>query len=211
MVEPAFHFEFLPAQQRDLLNLLAEQSWLQPFYLAGGTALALHIGHRQSVDFDFFTLQDFQTRAMIAALQPLGAFELFSEAENTVNALLNEVRISFFTYRYPLIQPFHYYRQVAIADLRDIAAMKCEAISGRGSKKDFIDLAFLLRYLSLSEIFDLYEAKYGRAVSNHYHLLKSLVYFDDAEEQPMPRMSAPVSWEEIKQQILTMLKQAQVV
>lgn len=206
MVEPSLHLDILPEQQRALLDILAEQVWIEPFYLAGGTSLALHIGHRQSIDFDFFTQEDFRTRDIIKHVRRIGTFELFSEAENTINGLLNEVRLSFFTYTYPLVRKLLHYHQMGIADMLDTALMKLEAISGRGSKKDFIDFYFLLKYFSLEELFEKYEVKYGIAVSNHYHLLKSLVYFEDAESQPMPVMYTDVSWKNVKESIITEMK-----
>ncbi len=206
MDDISLHINILPEQQAALFEFLSGQAWIEPFYLAGGTCLALHIGHRQSIDFDFFTQEDFRTRSIIRKLQDTGNFELFSEAENTINGLLNEVRISFFTYTYPLVRPLHTYHRLALADMFEIALMKLEAISGRGSKKDFIDLYFLLCSFSFEEIFQGYEMKYGIAVSNHYHLLKSLVYFEDADAQPMPVMFDRISWEEIKKALVTEVK-----
>lgn len=202
----SLHVDILPEQQRMLFHVLARQSWIEPFYLAGGTGLALHIGHRQSIHFDFFTQEDFRTRDIIERLRSIGTFELFSEAQNTINGLLNEVRISFFTYTYPLICELHNYQCLTITDMFDIALMKLEAISGRGSKKDFVDLYFLLNYFSLEKIFQIYEVKYGRAISNHYHLLKSLIYFADAETQPMPVMYSQISWDNMKETIMAEVK-----
>jgi hypothetical protein len=200
------HIDILPEQQRTLFELLAQQSWIEPFYLAGGTALALYIGHRQSIDFDFFTRHDFQNRDLIEHLRSIGTFELFSEAQYTINGLVNEVRISFFRYPAPLLHTLLSYHRMTIANMLDIALMKLEAISGRGSKKDFIDLYFLLREFSLGQLFEGYQAKYGIAVSNHYHLLKSLAYFEDAESQPMPVMTTAISWKTIKEEIIAKIK-----
>lgn len=211
MVNTELHFEVLPEQQRILCDMLAEQPWMKPFYLAGGTALALHIGHRQSIDFDFFTQQDFRTREINEHVRTLGTYELFSEAENTIYGLLNDVRISFFTYKYPIISAFHRYRHLKIADMLDIALMKFEAISGRGSRKDFIDLYFLLNHFSLKKLFQDYEVKYGIAVSNHYHLLKSLIYFTDAESEPMPVIYTDVSWDAVKETIITEVKKTKFI
>lgn len=101
METSTLHMKILPEEQHTLFQSLAKQTWVEPFYLAGDTALALYLGHRQSIDFDFFTRKDFRTRTIIEHVQRLGTFELFSEAENTINGLVNDVRISFFTYRYP--------------------------------------------------------------------------------------------------------------
>lgn len=202
--------DILPKQQKILFDILAKQTWIAQFYLAGGTSLALQIAHRQSVDFDFFTENDFDNRHLIGKLRGLGRFELFNEAHNTINGILDDVRISFFKYDYPLLNTLHRHANIAVADMSDIALMKLEAISGRGSKKDFIDLYFLLRYFSLPDIFEKYPMKYGIEISNHYHLLKSMVYFEDAEHQPMPRMSENVSWEEIKKNIIAEVRQLSV-
>lgn len=79
------HFSVLPEHQKLLWDQLVRHQWIEPFYLAGGTSLALHIGHRQSVDFDFFTSRNFDTREIIGKLRNLGEFELFHEAGNTLN------------------------------------------------------------------------------------------------------------------------------
>lgn len=128
-------FEILPQDQKILLQQLKKSSWLKSFYLTGGTALALHFGHRQSVDFDFFSPQDFNNSEIINLLKNLGKFELFDQSINTVNGSLNGVKISFRGYKYQLLEkPFedNYFN---IAQIRDIAAMKIEAISSRGEKK----------------------------------------------------------------------------
>lgn len=173
---------------------------------AGGTALAIKIGHRQSIDFDFFTNNEFNTKGIINYLVELGNFELYNEAKNTINGLLNNVKISFFTYPYRLIRNPDSYLNLLIANIYDIALMKLEAISGRGSKKDFIDLFFLLKHFSLSELFKGYENKFGMAISNHYHLLKSLVYFEDAEHQLMPKMLINTDWENVKSTVINIVK-----
>ncbi len=198
--------EIFPARQKRLFDILSKQSWIEPFYLAGGTSLALQIGHRRSIDFDFFSNDDFSNREIIEFLRNFGNFELFSESDNTIVGVLNDVRISFFKYIYPLVNTPHKHFILSIADKFDIALMKLEAISGRGSKKDFIDLYFLLRHFSISEILEKYELKYGIEVSNHYHLHKSMVYFDDAERQPMPEMLEKVSWPDIKNHLISKFK-----
>jgi Nucleotidyl transferase AbiEii toxin, Type IV TA system len=204
-------FEGLPEPQKLLWDKLAQRPWPQPFYLAGGTALALHLGHRQSVDFDFFLPEEMNTHEIIENLRTLGTFELFHQSHHTLHGLLEQVRISFFTYQYPLLEELHPYLNLAIADLLDIALMKLEAIAGRGNKKDFIDLYFLLPYFSLTELFAQYPLKYGKPLNNHYHLLKSLVYFKDAELQPMPVMLVNLSWERVKQCIIAEVKKIKLI
>ena len=195
------HFEILPTEQKQLFDVLARQQWLRSFYLAGGTSLALHIGHRRSIDFDFFTRKDFDNRSVVQTLSGIGAFELFSRSPNTVDGSLNAVKVSFLAYPYPILEPFLERENILIADMLDIALMKLEAIAGRGSKKDFIDLYYLLNYYSLPELLEKHKAKYGAKISNQYHLLKSLAYFDDAEHEAMPEMMERVDWDDVKKRI----------
>ena len=203
------HTEIFPKQQQLLFDTLSEQDWIRPFYLAGGTALALQIGHRRSIDFDFFTEGDFDTARVVQHLRKIGKFELFDRSEDTLNGTVNDVQISFFSYEYPLLDGLHRHMKLLIADMFDIALMKLEAISGRGSKKDFIDLFFLFKHFSMSLLLLKYPQKYGIEISNHYHLLKSLVYFEDAENQPMPTMLQNVLWEDIKKKIVLEVSKTQ--
>jgi len=205
------YLNILPNYQLSLFNIIAKDDYFINFYLAGGTALALQYSHRQSIDFDFFTTTDFSTTKIIQKLQTFGKFELQHEEENTIIGILNDVRISFFTYKYRVINEFKKYENINIADEFDIAAMKLEAISGRGSKKDFVDFYFILKNISLQDIFKFYEKKYGKAISNNYHLLKSLVYFEDAEVQAMPKMIKQADWETIKRAIINEVKKIKFV
>jgi len=201
-----YHIEILPDQQRHLFDILAETNWISCFYMAGGTALGLHIGHRQSIDFDFFSKEKFKINTIIQNLKKLGSFEIFDKSDNTINGALNNIKISFFIYEYPLLKELHKYKEINIADIFDISLMKLAAIEGRGSRKDFIDLYFILQFYSITDLFDSYPRKFGDEVINHYHLLKSLVYFIDAEKQPMPIMLKKVNWEEVKESIINKIK-----
>jgi predicted nucleotidyltransferase component of viral defense system len=203
--------DILPEGQERLFEILSDQSFLKDFYLAGGTCLALQIGHRQSIDFDFFIPADFETTSIINKLTEIGRYQRENEEKNTINGILNEIRISFFGYRYEIIDEFKFYKKIRIAGLRDIAAMKLEAIAGRGSKKDFIDLFFLLQHFSLEEIFAFHAKKYGLGLSNQYHHLKSLVYFADAESEAMPIMIQPLKWMDVRNNIILHAKRFQLM
>lgn len=209
-MENKFRTNILPKRQKGLFDFLSEQVWLDEFYLAGGTALALQIGHRQSVDFDFFTRCAFDRKAIIRNAARYGTFELFTEGADTLHGSLNGVQISFFRLEDKVLKKTADFKHLHIASMLDIAAMKLNAVSGRGTKKDFIDLYFLLKEFSLPELFGGYECKYGKAVSNNYHLLKSLTYFGDAENQPSPKMIVKVSWEEVKRAIMRAVKNANI-
>ena len=204
------YLNVLPEDQLRLFELLSVQSFMGDFYMAGGTDLALQIGHRRSYDFDFFIPADFNTYSVINRLKKIGIYDRDNEEKNTINGRLNGVRISFFGYHYNIIDDFRKYNILRLAGLKDIAAMKLEAIAGRGSKKDFVDLFFLLQRYTLEEMFSYHEKKYGTGLNNQYHLLKSLVYFEDAEEEPMPVMIKSLLWEDVKKHIIEKMKRFKI-
>lgn len=196
----------LPAEQQKLFGFLIEQEWLSDFYLAGGTSLALQIGHRESVDFDFFTSTELHIPFLKNTLASHGRYEQLSEMKGTLHLLLNDVRVSFIEYKYQLLEPLLKEKCLVVASLLDVALMKLEAIAGRGAKKDFIDLFFLLKKFTLNELLMAYEKKYGVTAHNHYHLMKSLTYFADAETERMPVMFEKITWEQVKQGIIVEVK-----
>jgi len=201
------HLNILPEGQLLLLKKLSKQSFIDEFYLAGGTGLALQIGHRRSIDFDFFIPDDFDTSDIIAKLIKIGKYQRDNEEKNTINGSLNNLRISFFGYKYKVIDDLKFYNRIRLAGLKDIAAMKLEAIAGRGSKKDFIDLFFLLKQFSLDEVFSFHSRKFGTGLNNQYHHLKSLVYFIDADAEAMPVMIEKLDWSYVKKQIVSCVRQ----
>lgn len=194
-----FHFESLLKNTKEAFLLLDNQRFINDFYLAGGTALALHLGHRISGDLDFFTEKLFDESLLVQKLSIIGNFQLEKKSEQSVIGVLNGVKISFLGYGYPLLSPLKNISKTNIASIIDIACMKIDAISSRGAKRDFIDLFFAIKGgLSFEEILKAFEQKYSSINYNMMHIKKSLVYFDDAESDPMPQMLKPVSWEEIK-------------
>src|SRR3989338_6635105 len=171
---------------------------VKPFYLAGGTALALLLGHRVSVDLDFFSQNAFSVSSLAEQLNKIDNLKIEDQSETTFNGSLDGVKISFFNYPYPLIFPSKEYNGVSLADERDIGAMKIQAISGRGSKKDFVDLFVLLKKYSLNELLNFFHKKYEKFNYNQLHILKSLSYFYDADKNPEPVYIHPISWTEAK-------------
>lgn len=187
------------------LAALGKSRLLKDSYLAGGTALALQIGHRISFDFDFFTNKEFNGKIFAPKLKKIiPNFRLERIAEGTVLGNINKTRFSMFFYDYPLLFKKHDFSGIKIADIKDIAVMKIAAISDRGTKRDFIDLYFIInaeKILPLESILRLYDKKFGLLKQNKLHILKSLVYFEDAEDDPMPVMLKAVKWEDIKKKI----------
>ncbi len=184
----------------DALAILGESGILKDAYLAGGTACALQLGHRLSLDLDFFTDQEFSTEMVLKQLGQLPGFKLSETERWTILGSFPKVKFSYFYYRYPLVNKTFLFSKIRIASLEDIAAMKIAAICDRGTKRDFIDLYFLVQQgLSLKKILKLYDKKYGKLSNNIYHILRSLNYFVDADPQHSPKMFKEVSWEEIKE------------
>ena len=196
---------FTTALSQDAQNALAllgkTQLLPKDTYLAGGSALALHYGHRISIDFDFFTPTHFIGKDIIQELGKIGTFKLQQTTErDTLLGLFNNVRFSLFLYEYPLILEPVLYSNISIISPEDIAAMKLAAIMDRGTKKDFIDLYFLSKNgISIDRAFEYYEKKYKALANNAYSLVRSLSYFDDAEQMEMPDMILKINWEEIKE------------
>jgi len=180
------------------LALLNQIPGIKKFYLAGGSALALHFAHRYSFDLDFFSPKKFNSEQLRNHLQELGKFSLDQIAEDTLLGKLNQTKISFFTYPYPLLFPLKNFSGIKIANILDIACMKLDAISGRGTKRDFIDLYFICQKEKLTKTFKLFEKKFQKANYNLAFIQKSLVYFVDAEKDEMPKMIKRVSWKEVK-------------
>lgn len=189
----------LPQGAQTALAVLGKSSIVRDGYLAGGTALALQMGHRQSVDFDFFSEKAFDALEMSRSLQALGSFKEDTVEKNTLLGTFNSVKYSYFYYPYPMIQATTKYVGVSLAHIHDIAAMKLVAITDRNTKKDFIDLYTLVNNgVSIDQMFSLYDKKYHVFKSNTFTLIKSMTFFLDADTDDMPVMLTPMSWEEVK-------------
>lgn len=173
---------------------------IKSFYLAGGTGCALHIGHRRSQDFDLFSPVDFDIYALQNALRNLGDFVADYSDAGTLVGRLNGTKIGLFHYAYPLLEPTEDFLGVRVGSLVDIGCMKIDAISSRGTKRDFVDIFFVHKSLGLDlkALFAHFERKYGPTGFNRHHVLKSLVYFEDADKEPEPEMLADFSWAETK-------------
>lgn len=181
---------------------LVGQGWLDSWTLGGGTALALQIGHRYSEDLDFFHPEPFEPTSLADRMTDIGKVTIQGRSADTLHATVNGLRLSFLRARPPLLFPGTAYRGLSVADPRDIAVMKIVAIGGRGSRKDFIDLFFYLSGgTTLAALLPLLRRRFAEVDYNEYHLLKSLVFFEDAEAEPMPRMIRDVEWDEVKERM----------
>ena len=180
----------------------------QGFYLAGGTALALYFQHRLSVDLDWFTPASMgDVMSLARKLQETVDLTVTETGAGTLHAVANQVRLSFRQYRYPLLVAISFDERYVcpIASLDDIACMKLSAVAQRGSRKDFIDIFTLVhRHRPLSELLALYQQKY--AIESIANVLYALVFFDDAEKEPLPQHWEG-SWEELKQSFRRWVKE----
>lgn len=182
------------------LAILGKSGILNDAYLAGGTACALHLNHRFSLDLDFFTNVEFPTKIVVDQLKKLNGFTLQQIVKWTVLGSFPNVKFSYFYYPYPLIAETTKFANIRIASLADISAMKIAAICDRGTKRDFIDLYVIIKQtFSLDKVLDFYDQKYQKLSNNLYTIIKSLHYFKDAEEEKeFPKMITDISWDEVK-------------
>ena len=157
------------------------------FYLAGGTGLALQIGHRDSIDFDFFSPKNFAAEKFFAKIKKVFAKHRIlkvQEEKNTLTVYIDDViKLSFFSYDYKLIDKLLVEDNLRIASIADIGCMKLAAIVSRATNKDYIDLYFILQKISLSELLKKTEKKMPDLDINL--VLKSLVYFNDLIIEPI--------------------------
>ncbi|MAF20643.1 MAG: hypothetical protein CMI55_03100 [Parcubacteria group bacterium] len=198
--------KILNQKTKSLLQEISPKEFLSDFYLAGGTALALQLNHRKSIDLDWFNQKDFNTEKLKRELNQLGKVIIESEEKNSLNLILSGVKLSFLNYPYKLLFPLIDWQKIKLADKRDIACMKLNAISSRGSKKDFIDLFFILKEYPLIELLKLFDQKYQNIKYNKMHIFKSLTYFIEADNEPLPIMLKDINWEEIKKHLQEITK-----
>jgi len=196
------HWSTLGVERKRLLKLIVDQMPITGSYLAGGTALALIIGHRESIDYDWFSPSDFDPEVLSRQLSKLKPFEINEVTKGTIHGILGGVRITWLYYPNPLLDDFITSSEIAnlkLASLKDIGVMKLAALSHRGSAKDFVDLyAIKNEGLQLEDLIKLMPIKFPDAKINYYHIIKSFSYFDDAEKEPLPRMLIPLNWLELK-------------
>jgi len=181
-----------------LTKIMSNQEF-DNFNLVGGTALALLFGHRVSIDIDLFGNQNLEYLSILEYLNSLGKTNLLQKSKNIQIYSVDSIKIDFVNYTYPLLEKPLIFDSLRIVSLKDIAAMKLNAIAGRGTKKDFIDIYFLLKNFTLQEMLTFYNQKYHDG--SDFLVLRSLNYFEDADLDITPKLFSLISWEEIKTEI----------
>lgn len=197
------HPEVMPATQRAVLTELGARATARGFYLGGGTAVAIHLGHRRSVDLDWFTAEPMpDPMALAGSLRHDGpGFEVTDVARGTLHGTVRGVQVSFLEYRYALLRPAVDWLDYGcrLAALEDLACMKLSAIASRGAKKDFVDLYALGRTFSLGRMLGFYRQKFR--TEDLGHVLFSLTYFDDADLEAMPELLGAFDWGEVRRTV----------
>ncbi len=181
----------------ELLKQLMLLPLSEPFFLVGGTALALQLGHRMSIDLDLFTTEPFNSSTLLETLATEFKISIELEEPNMLITNIEGIKVDFVKMGYPILFPTLLVEGIQMLDLRDIAPMKLKAIAQRGSKKDFFDIYFLLNIMPLETMISLFRQKFK--MHEVFHILKSLSYFEDAEQSANPVVfDKSVTWKKVK-------------
>lgn len=197
------YWNVIDENRKNILKKVTENISINKYYMAGGTALALQTGTRESFDFDFFVQEKFDTKILSDELEKLGNLKVTYISNDTLHCVLDDVKLTFMYFPNLLIKELvrvEEYKNLYLASVIDIATMKLIAISQRGTKKDFFDLYNVCQKYnySLKTFFSLLEVKYSKEKLNYFHILKSIVYFEDADDEILPKTYIDYNWEDIK-------------
>ncbi len=200
---PHPHWESLTPETQQAFRKISSLEFIGSFYLAGGTGLALHLGHRFSIDLDFFSSHadavEADQRAIMRETFDDPTLSISFDKDATFAATWRGVGLSFFRlHLYPLVQSTLLVAGIAVASLEEIGAMKLAAIIGRGTRKDLVDLYFILQHTSITRLFQVAAVKYSRVRTFAISATRALAYFEDAEALPMPRMIDRTPWPVMK-------------
>ena len=186
----------------ELLKWAGQQDFISPFYLAGGTALALQMGHRKSVDLDFFSQTDEvheRTRQRIIRAIAERDGQVIENVDGNLLLLVDDVRVGFFSYGYKLLESYGQLENVNVASILDIGLMKLDAVIGRGSRKDFFDLYVIAEQCPLEELLQAGAKKYPTSRDFALMAVESFVLFDNAERDIQPELMIDVTWGEVRE------------
>jgi len=196
------YWEAITDPMRQVLHLLGQSELVPRFYLAGGTALALQLGHRRSVDLDFFSETDEVGPAthleVLRALSALGPTVVEQVWGNLLLVLQDDLHVGLFGYGYPLLERTVLAEGVPLASLADIGLMKLDTLATRASRKDFCDLFFIAQRISFRELFDLAPHKYPHVRDFESMVVRYMAYFYRADEEAPLHLHGDVEWETVK-------------
>jgi len=183
----------------ELLKASMEVPELKAFNLAGGTSLSLQIGHRISVDLDLFGNHPFQADEMLQSVKNCGNVKILHKTKNILMIDIEGIKVEIVNYSYSLVKDFSVEDGIRLLSLEDIGAMKLAAITGRGRKRDLYDLFFLLKKFSLDQILGFCRQKYPDG--NEWLVARSIIYFEDANNDLEMRPFQKILWTSVKKQI----------
>jgi predicted nucleotidyltransferase component of viral defense system len=196
------------AVDKNLLQLLEQlmiSEELKHFYLVGGTALALHLGYRKSIDIDLFYHDHFDSALIADYLNETFEIKSIEVSKNLVRCFINDIKVDIMSHRYPLVDDIYIFNNIRLASLKDLAAMKLNAVTNRGMKKDFWDIGILLDIFSLKEMLKFYHTKYPDA--SLWQVEKSLSWLGDADNEQTEIIDLKgYHWQTIKKKILAETK-----
>src|SRR5258706_4880627 len=191
-------FDAIPGVTMDVLKTLMRQPWITDFNLVDGTALALYWGHRVSVDIDFFSDKKINLDDLEGKISQVESAVMISK--NPIGRIysIKDIKCDFVNFPYIFFHPSHTEDGFSVAHIDDVVSLKLGALANRGAKKDFYDLYYILQYYKLEKLIELYRKKFN--VADAFPLLKSLVYFGDAEDElpPILLKEKELTWPQIK-------------
>ncbi|WP_316754616.1 nucleotidyl transferase AbiEii/AbiGii toxin family protein [Pedobacter aquatilis] len=192
------HKETVKSGTLDLIQSLMKDNQLDAFYLVGGTALSLRIGHRESIDIDLFSSSDFDGNEIAEHLRKNYGAEVKRYKENYASGSIGEVDFDFISHKYPSIKPIENIEGIRMMSNQDISAMKINAIVNSGQRiKDFIDIHYLLKELPLDEIIGFYCQKYPNV--DRHTAKSSLMYHNDIDfNVPVKLMDGKLKWQDVQ-------------
>ena len=193
-------YQVLDPGTLDLLIKISSNALFREYRLVGGTSLALQFGHRKSIDLDFFGDILIDETDMIQTLTAFGTVRQTVKSPRIQSFFVNDIKLDIVHYPYNWLSEEIIEDNIRLASIQDIAPMKLSAITNRGTKKDFVDVYLLLNYLSLNEMLTLYSKKYPQ--SSDFFVLRSLTYFEDADQNADPEMLIKYNWQTIKKKII---------
>ncbi len=195
------HWKTVTPEIRSLLAFTGQQGFSSRFYLAGGTALALQMGHRSSIDLDFFSEKDEvhdRTRREIIKAFENNNCQVLENVDGNLLMLVQNIHVGFFSYGYKLLQPVQTVENIALASPLDIGLMKLDALIGRGSRKDFYDVYVISQHIPLADLLEAGREKYPQLRDFAIMAIESMVFFDNGDRDIQPDMLIDLSWDEIK-------------
>ena len=186
----------------ELIQKLQNLPKLKDFYLVGGTALTLQLGHRNSIDIDLFTTNKFEDNSLINFIKKKFTIDLVFNKPNTIICIIEGVKVDFIKHNYPILKPIISEEGINMLSSQDICAMKLNAIQNSGQRlKDFIDIYFLLEHFSIKQMLGFYSEKY--TMMNPVIALRAITYFDDIDPNiDPPKLLIPLTLEKIKKRII---------